>query len=104
VIKLKDLYPNQASFLMEKKELGSAYIEKIRLLTQRNNHTTARLELAKQMKNKMFIDIYEGMIKIQDAYGSFPMDLGKFRQKMDNQLFKAAKQYFSNYDIIKGVF
>ena len=52
----------------------------------------------------MFIDIYEGMIKIQDAYGSFPMDLGKFRQKMDNQLFKAAKQYFSNYDIIKGVF
>ena len=45
MIKLKDI-------LNEKKELGGAIINKIDRLTDRNNHTMARMELAKVMGNK----------------------------------------------------
>ncbi len=48
MIKLKHI-------LTEKKELGGAMIEKIRLLTDRNNHNEARLTLAKEMKAKNLI-------------------------------------------------
>ena len=52
MVKLKTL-------LTEKKELGSAYIEKIRMLTQRNNHTMARLELAKLVGSKQHMKFYQ---------------------------------------------
>ena len=51
-----------------------------------------------------FDNIDDNMERLEKNVKQLIKDLGKFRQKMDNQLFKAAKQYFSNYDIIKGVF
>ncbi len=103
MIKLKDLYPNQASFLMEKKELGSAYIEKIRMLTQRNNHNEARLELAKQMKLKNLVKSYEALLVLQDNLRDMN-DLMGARRRLDKALFSQAKSVYSNYDIINGVF
>ena len=95
MIKLQDLYPNQASFLMEKKELGSAYIEKIRMLTQRNNHNEARLELAKQLKLKNLV-LQDNLRDMNDLMGA--------RRRLDKMLFTQAKRVYSNYDIINGVF
>ena len=103
MIKLKDLYSNQASFLMEKKELGSAYIEKIRMLTQRNNHNEARLELAKQMKLKNLVKSYEALLVLQDNLRDMN-DLMGARKRLDKMLFSQAKSVYSNYDIINGVF
>ena len=103
MIKLKDLYPNQASFLMEKKELGSAYIEKIRMLTQRNNHTMARLELAKLVGSKQHIKFYQGIMDIQDVVGSLPRGLSMVRNDMEKPFMNLLKKAYSNFDIIYGV-
>ena len=103
MIKLKDLYPNQASFLMEKKELGSAYIEKIRMLTQRNNHTMARLELAKLVGSKQHIKFYQGIMDIQDVVGSLPRGLSMVRNDMEKPFMNLLKKTYSNFDIIYGV-
>ena len=89
--------------LMEKKELGSAYIEKIRMLTQRNNHNEARLELAKQMKLKNLVKSYEALLVLQDNLRDMN-DLMGARRRLDKMLFSQAERVYSNYDIINGVF
>ena len=71
MIKLKNI-------LNEKQELGGAYIEKIRLLTDRNNHTMARYELAKMVGSKQHMKFYQGIIDIQDVVGHLPKGLSDF--------------------------
>ena len=96
MVKLKTL-------LTEKKELGSAYIEKIRMLTQRNNHTMARLELAKLVGSKQHIKFYQAIMDIQDVVGHLPMGLSKVRHEMEKPFMNLLKKKFSNFDIIYGV-
>ena len=72
MIKLKNI-------LNEKQEMGGAYIEKIRLLTDRNNHTMARLELAKMVGSKQHVKFYQGVIDIQDVVGHLPKGLSDVR-------------------------
>ena len=96
MVKLKTL-------LTEKKELGSAYIEKIRMLTQRNNHTMARLELAKLVGSKQHIKFYQGIMDIQDVVGSLPRGLSMVRNDMEKPFMNLLKKKYSNFDIIYGV-
>jgi hypothetical protein len=91
------------SLLTEKKELGSAYIEKIRMLTQRNNHTMARLELAKLVGSKQHIKFYQGIMDIQDVVGSLPRGLSMVRNDMEKPFMNLLKKTYSNFDIIYGV-
>ena len=96
MVKLKTL-------LTEKKELGSAYIEKIRMLTQRNNHTMARYDLAKLAGIKQHMKFYQGIIDIQDVVGHLPMGLSKVRNDMEKPFMNLLKKKYSNFDIIHGV-
>jgi len=96
MVKLKTL-------LTEKKELGSAYIEKIRMLTDRNNHTMARLELAKLVGSKQHIKFYQGIMDIQDVVGSLPRGLSMVRNDMEKPFMNLLKKTYSNFDIIYGV-
>jgi len=91
------------SLLTEKKELGSAYIEKIRMLTDRNNHTMARLELAKLVGSKQHMKFYQAIMDIQDVVGHLPMGLSKVRHEMEKPFMNLLKKKFSNFDIIYGV-
>tara|TARA_Y100001938_G_scaffold145070_1_gene220972 strand:- start:732 stop:1025 length:294 start_codon:yes stop_codon:yes gene_type:complete len=91
------------SLLTEKKELGSAYIEKIRMLTQRNNHTMARLELAKLVGSKQHMKFYQAIMDIQDVVGHLPMGLSKVRHEMEKPFMNLLKKKFSNFDIIYSV-
>ena len=91
------------SLLTEKKELGSAYIEKIRMLTQRTNHTMARLELAKLVGSKQHIKFYQAIMDIQDVVGHLPMGLSKVRHEMEKPFMNLLKKKFSNFDIIYSV-
>ena len=96
MVKLKTL-------LTEKKELGSAYIEKIRMLTQRNNHTMARLELAKLVGSKQHIKFYQGIMDIPDVVGRLPRGLSMVRNDMEKPFMNLLKKTYSNFDIIYGV-
>ena len=103
MIKLKDLYPNQASFLMEKKTLGSAYIDSIRMMTDTNNHTRSIADLARALGDKRLIKAYEGLMAVEDLLRD-ASDTSKARMRLDKMLFARSKKVFSNHDIIMSVF
>ena len=118
MIKLKDLLkeglgglvslgpinnPFPSRSINEKKELGSAYIESIRMLTDRNNHTRARMELARQVGDKRLIRAYEGLMYVEELLRD-SNDTGKARARLDKMLFARSNKVFSNHDIIMGVF
>ncbi len=108
MIKLKDLYPNQASFmketrLTEKKELGGAMIDKIYNLTDRNAHNMARETLAKAMGNKKLLKAY-GAINTLHTFFYDMNDLMSARHRLDKDLFKQAKKMYSDYEQIHGAF
>ena len=92
------------SLLLEKKELDSKAIGYMKQLTARNNHTMARYQLALQMKDKRLMKLYAGIADIQDAYGSLPNDVSKFRHSLEKELFGKAKKMYSNYDELSKAF
>ena len=89
--------------ISEKKELGSAYIDSIRMLTDNNNHTRARAELARQIGDKRVIKAYEGLMYVEDLLRQANETI-KARTKLDKILFARSKKVFSNHDIIMSVF
>jgi len=96
MIRLKDM-------LTEKYELGGAGINIIDNLTDKNNHTEARLVLARQLDNKKLIRAYEGIKAIQDILRR-ANEVSKARDALDKILFSQAKKTFDDYDIIMGAF
>ena len=97
MVKLKTL-------LTEKRELDPKAISYMKQLTDRNNHTMARYHLALQMKDKKLMKLYSSIIDIQDAYGSLPHDVSKFRHSLEQELFGKAKKMYSNYDELSKAF
>ena len=89
--------------LIEKSELGGALINKIEQLTDRNNHTEARLTLAKAVGDKKLVQAYEGIDTVH-TYLRDMNDLSKARDRLDRKLFAQAKKTFSDYSIIMGAF
>ena len=96
MIKLKDI-------LTEKKELGGAIINTIDNLTDRNNHTRARAELARHIGDKRLIKAYEGLMYVEDLLRD-ANDTSGARSRLDKKLFAQAKKVFSDYDAIEGAF
>ena len=96
MIKLKEL-------ITEKKELGGAYINQIERLTDRNNHTRARAELARHIGDKRLIKAYEGLMYVEDLLRD-ANDTSKARARLDKMLFYKAEKMFSDYDAISGAF
>lgn len=96
MIKLKDI-------LAEKKELGGAKIDQLYDLTDRNNHSEARLELAKAVGDKKLIAAYEGIVAIH-LYLRRANEIGPARDALDKKLFAMTKKVFSDYDAIYGAF
>ena len=100
MIKLKKLI-NEKKQLTEKKELDTRFITQIHMLTQKNNHTLARFQLAKYMGNNKLSKFYAAMEQLNDVFGGYGPELSKLNQKMEKELYKQLKRSYSNADIIK---
>ena len=72
-------------------------------LTDRNNHTRARAELARHVGDKRLIKAYEGLMYVEDLLRD-ANDTSGARARLDKQLFYRAEKMFSDYDAIKGAF
>ena len=96
MIKLKDI-------LTEKKKFQQVYLDKLHSLTQRNNHTDARVFLSVMMGNKKLEKFYKAMSELKDVFGGYGPELSKLNQKMEKQLYKDIKKQFSNAKEIIGV-
>ncbi len=89
--------------LIEKRELGGARIHQIEMATDKNNHTEARLVLARAVGDKKLVQAYEGI----DAVHIYLRDMGgltQARDRLDKKLFAQAKKVFSDYSIIMSAF
>ena len=93
MIKLKDI-------LLEKKELNPRFIKDIAKMTDRNNHTLARFQLAKYMGNSKLTKFYTAMEQLNDVFGGYGPELSKLNAKMEKELYKQLLRTYSNYDEI----
>ena len=98
MIKLKNI-------LFEGKDLDQKIIDKIAKLTDYNNHTEARIVLAKALGSsaKKLLKAYEAMNTISTLLGQ-GNEVMHARAAVDKMLFYQAKQKFSNYKEIGGAF
>ena len=110
MIKLKELVKDQCncdgnccSPIVEKKELGGAYIDKIYNLTDRNAHNMARETLAKAMGSKVLVKNYQALSTLHTLFRDMN-DLMSARRRLDKMLFAQAKKMYSDYEQIYGAF
>ena len=96
MIKLKQL-------IIEAKELSQKDIDFIAKLTDRNNHTRSRLELANHIGDKRLIRAYTGLTYVEELLRD-SNDTSGARSRLDKQLFYKAKKVFSNFDDIYKAF
>ena len=96
MIKLKNI-------LTEAKELPQQEIHFIADLTDKNQHNSARLQLAQLMRNRKLEKGYRAIETLANMFNQMN-ELMKAREKLDKMLFSQAKRMYSNYDDIYGAF
>jgi len=82
--------------ISEKKKVSSAMIQKFAQMTDQNQHTEVRVQLAKVVGDKDLIKKYEKLSKDQDKAGSLTGPLQKTRQQLDKELMSKARDEISN--------
>ena len=108
MINMKDLIKKQGDMIRkesgmklvtEKKELSSNQIQAVGMLTQRNNHNTARAMIAKDLLgNNQLYTAYMRIDDLADFFGSLPKELATLRTKMDKKyLEKGLKAKYENW-------
>jgi len=88
-MKLKNL-------LTEKKELGSAMIDKISNLTDRNAHNMARETVAKAMGSRVLVKNYQALSTLHTLFRDMN-DLKDARARLDKMLFAQAEKMYIDY-------
>ncbi len=96
MIKLKHI-------LSEKKDLHQVHIDKIAALTDRNNHTKARMFLAQMIGDKKLVSMYGHIFELS-LYLRDMSKLNVARDRLDKELFRQAERKFSNFKDIDGAF
>ena len=96
MIKLKEI-------LTEKKKLDQRFLNQIHKMTQSNNHTLARFQLAKYMGNNKLSKFYAAMEQLNDVFGGYGPELSKLNQKMEKELYKAIKKTYLNSAEVIGL-
>ena len=96
MIKLKNI-------LSEKKDLHQVHIDKIAALTDRNNHTKARMFLAQMIGDKKLVKMYGHIFELS-LYLRDMSKLNVARDRLDKELFRQAERKFSNFKDIDGAF
>ena len=96
MIKLKNI-------LSEKKELNKVHIDKIAALTDRNNHTKARMFLAQMIGDKKLVSMYGHIFELS-LYLRDMSKLRDARDRLDKELYRQAERKFSNFKDIDGAF
>ena len=91
--------------ITEGKELDSKIIAKIAKLTDYNNHTEARMLLAKTLgsSSKKILKAYEAIDTISTFLGRGNETMHA-RAALDKILFAKAKSVYSNFKEINGAF
>ncbi|QDP61122.1 MAG: hypothetical protein Unbinned3325contig1000_7 [Prokaryotic dsDNA virus sp.] len=74
------------------------WVNDVKELTQNNNHTDARLLIAKLLDSKAYIKFYSAIKSIQDFYGYKPYHLSQLCNDMEKPFMRYIKNNVENYD------
>ena len=96
MIKLKDI-------LTEKKDLAPSIIADLAKMTDRNNHTKARMFLAQMIGDKKLVKMYDHINEL-NLYLRDMSKLNVARDRLDKELFRQAERKFSNFKDINSAF
>ena len=96
MIKLKNI-------LLEKTELAPRLVKLISKMTDRNQHTKARQELAYHLSNNKLSKFYAAMEQLNDVFGGYGPELSKLNQKMEKELYTAIKKSYLNSAEVIGL-
>ena len=88
--------------ITEKRRVSSAQIQKFAQMTDQNQHTEVRLQIAKIIGDKGLIKKYEKLKKDQDKAGSLTGPLQKTRQQLDKELLSRAFDELDNARAVMG--
>ena len=66
--------------------------DNIAKLTDYNDHTGARIEGAKILKDKKLEDVFKAIEVIHSYFGHLPSSLSTIRSEMDKKMFAIAKK------------
>ena len=88
--------------ITEKRKVTSAQIQKFAQMTDQNQHTEVRLQIAKIIGDKGLIKKYEKLKKDQDKAGSLTGPLQKTRQQLDKELLSRAFDELDNARAVMG--
>ena len=86
--------------LLEKKELDPLSIRKVAQMTDRNNHTEARIFLSAKMGWKKGIKFYKAMMDINDVFNGYPGGASQLNNMMEKELYREMLRTWKNYDDI----
>tara|TARA_B100000242_G_scaffold92807_1_gene63099 strand:- start:25749 stop:28346 length:2598 start_codon:yes stop_codon:yes gene_type:complete len=89
--------------LVEKKEMSAADINKIKKMTDRNDHTGSLMHLAKLLGDKKGLDALKGIMMTHKALGHMPDGLMRTRgQIYDNLMRQSSSKYSNHKDVISS--
>jgi len=91
-MKIEEKYIGEAKM----KEFPLDVLKKIQQMTDRNDHSSARILAAKTIKNKKMADAYEGIEKVENFFGYTPEGLSQTKYKIDKMMWDYAKKNYSN--------
>ena len=86
----------------EGRRVPDSTIKKFAQMTDQNQHTEVRLQIAKIVGDKGLIKKYEKLKKDQDRAGSLTEPLQKTRQRLDKELLSKAFDELDNARAVMG--
>ena len=101
VVKARDKYEQEIS---EASEFPQIEVDKLKNMTDKNDHNGSVIHLAKMMKEKKVIKMMELLAKMHKENGSMTSDMMSMRKDMLDQLMKKAKRQYSNYKDVYNAF
>lgn len=86
----------------EGRRVPDSTIKKFAQMTDQNQHTEVRLQIAKIVGDRGLIKKYEKLKKDQDRAGSLTEPLQKTRQRLDKELLSKAFDELDNARAVMG--
>ena len=83
-------------------KLSKEQIKEIKELTHYNNHTLARLEIAKALRSNTHIKFYQAINDLHLIYGHMPSELSILRSEMEPKFMDLLRNRLENFKEVYG--
>jgi|APSaa5957512535_1039671.scaffolds.fasta_scaffold00685_9 hypothetical protein len=93
----KEYFKSETGIDLLKEEPMENLIKELKELTHANQHTEARIALAKFIKCKYLVTAYEGIQIIVSGFGFIHLALKDFRNTMDKNLLRLTAEQYPDY-------